>query len=163
MGKRKIGTFCVQAWRFFTVYKLFSTFPDHNCVIMVNYKVHRVRFVPYIPQAIHCLAVEGRKQPRIAISRYLYVCTCFIYSLLVLMILITNISYHHSHVVSLSIQTALCFRADSSIEIWNIEDNWYLERVIILNYTVMLTINCIETESQSRKNCHHVFKLSKPP
>jgi hypothetical protein len=37
---------------------------------MVNYKVHRVRFIPYIPQAIHCLAVEGKKQPRIAISRY---------------------------------------------------------------------------------------------
>ncbi|XP_028410149.1 U3 small nucleolar RNA-associated protein 4 homolog [Dendronephthya gigantea] len=56
---------------------------------MVRYKIHRVRFVPYMPQAIHCLAVEGKKKPRIAVSR-----------------------------------------ADSSIEIWNIEDNWYLERKI---------------------------------
>ena len=38
--------------------------------IMVKYKVHRVRFVPFVPQAIHCLAVEGKIRPRIAVSRY---------------------------------------------------------------------------------------------
>ncbi|XP_046842982.1 U3 small nucleolar RNA-associated protein 4 homolog [Xenia sp. Carnegie-2017] len=57
---------------------------------MVNFKVHCVRFIPYVPQAIHCLAVEGGKNARIAVSR-----------------------------------------ADSSIEIWNIENNWYLERKIV--------------------------------
>ena len=30
--------------------------------------------------------------------------------------------------------TVLSFRADSSIEIWSIEDNWYLERVINLQF-----------------------------
>ena len=39
-------------------------------MIMVNYKVHRVRFVPYIPQAIHCLVTEKTKQTRLAVSRY---------------------------------------------------------------------------------------------
>lgn len=37
---------------------------------MVNFKVHCVRFIPYVPQAIHCLAVEGGKNARIAVSRY---------------------------------------------------------------------------------------------
>ena len=39
-------------------------------MMMVNYKVHRVRFIPYIPKAIHCIAVEGTRKPRIAVSRY---------------------------------------------------------------------------------------------
>jgi len=56
----------------------------------MKYLVHRVRFVDYVPQAIHCLALEDCEDPsRLALSR-----------------------------------------ADGSIEIWNIKDDWYQETVI---------------------------------
>ena len=36
---------------------------------MTEYKVHRVRFVEFIPEAINCLAFEGCDSPRLAVSR----------------------------------------------------------------------------------------------
>lgn len=37
----------------------------------MKFKVHRVRFIEYTPQAIHCLAFEDVKvKPRLAISRF---------------------------------------------------------------------------------------------
>ena len=36
----------------------------------MKYTVHRVRFIDYVPQAIHCMAVEDCSEPcRLALSR----------------------------------------------------------------------------------------------
>lgn len=43
---------------------------DRLMVCKMKYTVHRVRFIEYVPQAIHCMAVEDCNEPsRLALAR----------------------------------------------------------------------------------------------
>ena len=43
--------------------------------LKMKFKVHRVRFVEYTPQAIHCLSFEDiEDHPRLAVSRWDEIC-----------------------------------------------------------------------------------------